>query len=522
MSEQTTTYVERLALRNAYMRESIQTSIGGRWGATDWDVFFPWWRQPDKIRILMYADGSVCFSGGLFGGLQYVKTLLESRLYFYADFEITTAHRDADPCDPSSSPVKLTELDILNRFDEIWFFGFNLSPDLSQEELTLLDRFMDERQGGVLATGDHFNRGKSIAGQLKRAGKMRQYPAPGSEPKGWNITLVERSGESNPFDATDQYDDLGQKVRCTLFPVPTPLGITRSFRPHPVMCGPYGPIDVFPDHQHEGEALAPQIDPNDAEWPTVNGHQELPVVIARGKITNPDADKFGQEIGLVSAYDGHQVNVGRILADSSWHHWFDFNLLGLPGRNLPDPLSGFDATPEGRTVLKNLDAYFLNCATWLAPPAMHAEMRRTAWWSVLWTDHIAELSVDHPVWHLGAQALEALSLRSSSCAATQWVMGIPALKEQISNQQLSQITEQFQLLSLPFEQYVAGGIIRELMRQVGSANPEIYFPSQPPPDEAIEHAINDGTEVGIRALSEQLTLEAKRLLEMVDNNFRLQ
>lgn len=216
------------------------------------------------------------------------------------------------------------------------------------------------------------------------------------------------------------------------------------------------------------------------------------------------------------------MNVGRIVVDSSWHHWFGKNLLGIPDRVPPDPYAGFDATPGGRAVLKKLDAYFLNCATWLAPPERQAEMRRAAWWSVLWTDQIVELSVDHPVWHLGAQALDALTLRASICAAAGWVLDIPAFREQISNQQLSKITAQFQLLNLPFEQYVAGGIIRELMRRVGPANPKLRFPSEPPPDDAIERAINNGVEFGMKALRKQLNYDVKNLVLMVKNNFRLQ
>jgi hypothetical protein len=514
MSRQTMREAERLALRDEYMWELIQTSIRRRWGATDWDIFYPWWRQPEKIRILMYADGLVRFSGDPFGGLQYVKTLLESRIYFYADFDITTAHRNADPHDADQSPVKLTDLDILNRFDEIWFFGFNTKPALTPEEKDLLEQFMNGKRRGVLVTGDHFNLGKSIAGEITRVGKMRQYPAPTSERNKWNTTLVEGPDENDQFDAHDQNDDRAQKVRYTLFPVPTPIGSGCRFRPHPVMSGPDGPIDVFPDHQHEGEALAPKFEKNDTEWPTVNDYQEKPVVIAWGKISDPCAEKFGQEIGLVSAYDGHQVNVGRILADSSWHHWFDYNLLGRPEKVPPDPYAGFDATPGGRAVLKKLDAYFLNCATWLAPPDRQVEMRRAAWWSVLWTDQIVELSIDHPVWHLGAEALDALTLRASSCAAAGWVLDIPAFREQISNQQLSKITERFQLLNLPFEQYVAGGIIRELMRQVGPANSELRFPSEPPPDKVIDSAIDAGVKFGMDAFREQLNDEISDFAEM--------
>lgn len=519
---QPTTVAERLALRTIYMRDLIQTSIRRRWGVADWDVLYPWWRPPAKVRILMYADGEICFSGGRFGGLQYVKTLLESRLSPYADFEITTAHRNGDPCDSASRPAKLTDLEILNRFDEIWFFGFEREPDLNEEEEALLEHFMGpDVRGGILVTGDHENRGRSIAGQITRAGKMRQYPAPKSEPPKWNTTIEEGPDDNDVFDANDQYDDRAQKIRLTRFTQWTPLGFSCRFRPHPVMCGPDGPIDVFPDHQHEGEAVTPEK-PDADEWPMINGHQELPVVIAWGKIKEPCADKFGQEIGLVSAYNGHQVGVGRIIADSSWHHWFDINLLGLPGRCPPDSYAGFDATPEGRAVLRKLDAYFLNCAIWLAPPDRQAEMRRDAWWSILWTDRIAELSIYHPIWHLGAEALGTLGLYTSSGIALEWVLNIPAFKKWVSNQPLSKITDQFQLLSLPFEQYVAGGIILELMRQVGPADPERRFPNEPPPDEVLERVINEGVDRGMKALREQLTSETSHLLQVVANNFRLQ
>lgn len=39
------------------------------------------------------------------------------------------------------------------------------------------------------------------------------------------------------------------------------------------------------------------------------------------------------------------VDVGRILADSTWHHWFDINLTGIAAP--PSPYAGFDATLAG-------------------------------------------------------------------------------------------------------------------------------------------------------------------------------
>lgn len=512
------TVAERLALRLDYMRNVIQTSIRRRWGSTDWAVLFPWWRQPTKIRILMYADGSVTFTGG-FGGLQYVKTVLESQLYFYADFEITVAHRDGIPDAPDLPPKKLNELEILDNFDEIWFFGFHTEPDLSGEERALLDEFMGSgERRGVLVTGDHFDRGRSIAGQITRAGKMRQYPAPDSDARDFNSTLVVGADQNDRFDENDQHDDRPQKIRLTPFPHWTPARHRGGFRPHPVMCGPHGPIDVFPDHKHEGEAVTPE-QPDADEWPTVNGHRELPVVIACGRISDPNSDKFGQEIGLVSAYDGHKVNLGRIVADSSWHHWFDKNLLGIPFQSPPNPYAGFDATPEGRAVLTKLDAYFLNCATWLAPPDKQAAMRCDAWWFVLWTDSITELSEDAPLPHLGAEALEALNGFASSCAVTDWVLDIPAFKEQISNQQLARIFGQFEFVNLPFEQYVAGGIVRELMQKFGMTRAGGRFLNADPSDEDLEIAINAGVVAGMKALTDRLENEASLLSRKAATRF---
>ena len=174
--------------------------------------------------------------------------------------------------------------------------------------------------GGVLVTGDHANLGKVITGQITRAGQMRQYPAPPNSPPGWNTTLEDGPDPGSTFDFDDQSDDRPQTIRYRRFPIWSPVAFKLRSRPHPVLCGPDGPIDKFPDHQHEGEALAPVPAAGDPNWPTKNSHQERPYVIGWGKIKDPNANKHGQEIGVASAYDGHNVDVGRILADSTWHH----------------------------------------------------------------------------------------------------------------------------------------------------------------------------------------------------------
>lgn len=502
-------------------RELMQSGIRARWGIIDWQTHYPWWTKPGKVRILMYADGSVRFNGGPFLGLQYVKSLLESRAFFYVDFDVSTAHRDGGDSSASiAGAKKLTDLDIMNKYDEIWFFGISSSPNLSPAEITLLDQFMAApKNGGVLVTGDHANLGKGIAGQIPRAGQMRRYPAPDSVPNIWNTTLEEGPDPGSTYDFNDQSDDRPQSIRYKRYNLGSPLAIKYRYRPHPVLCGRNGPVNVFPDHQHEGEAMAPTPAAGDPVWPTKSGHQEAPEVIAWGRIKDPAAVNHGKEIGIVSAYNGHNVEVGRVLADSTWHHWFDINLTGiLP---TPSPYAGFDDTAVGQAALKQIDTYFLNCGVWLAPPDRQAAMRNAAWSSILWTDRMVELPHSASILYLGEQAIDALGQRASKCTTSEWIFDFPIFKEKIPRWEWPQIVEKFQLIDVPLEQFVAGGIMRELMRELGPHNTKLSFPDRALDAKLIEQAMYKGVEEGLTALTKMLNSEAGLLKKLMEGNYRL-
>lgn len=502
-------------------REHLQSSIRARWGIIDWHTHYPWWMTPAKVRILMYADSSVRFNGGPFLGLQYVKSLLESRAYFYVDFDVSTAHRDGTDASASiAGAKKLTDLDIMNKYDQIWFFGINSTPNLTAAEVTQLDQFMAApKNGGVLVTGDHADLGKGIAGQIPRAGQMRRYPAPNAIPNIWNTTLVEGPDAGSTYDFNDQSDDRPQSIRYKRYYLGSPFIFKQRYRPHPVLCGPNGPVKVFPDHQHEGEALAPVPGAGDPVWPTKSAHQERPEVIAWGRIKDPAAVNHGKEIGLVSAYNGHNVDVGRVLADSTWHHWFDINLTGvLP---TPSPYAGFDATTAGQAALKQIDTYFLNCGVWLSPPDRQAAMRNAAWWSILWTDRFVELPLNASILYLGEQAIDALGRRTSACTTSQWVFDFPIFKEKIPRWEWPQLIERFRLIDLPLEQFVAGGILRQLMLDLGPHNPKLQFPDKAPDAKLIEQSMHKGVEEGIAAMSKMLQSETDLLHKMMDGQFRL-
>ena len=68
----------------------------------------------------------------------------------------------------------------------------------------------------------------------------------------------------------------------------------------------------------------------------------------------------------LAAYDGATVNVGRIVTDSSFHHFLDLNLLGEPCSLIPAKQQGFNASVSGQAHLREISAFFVNMATWLA------------------------------------------------------------------------------------------------------------------------------------------------------------
>lgn len=369
-----------------------------------WEKWY-WRSKPARVRIAIYAEGSVRFDGGSFDGLQHAIGALSSDPWWWVSFELTLIHRGADPS-ADEQHKRLDQID-LDVFDEVWLFGISGGDVLTAGEKAAMQAFMD-RGGGVLHTGDHASLGQGIAGALPRAGKMRRYPAPPSSPPVWNTTL--REGATPGYQFVDQSDDVGQPVRLRRYPLTTSWPIwSRRAQSHPLFCGMDGPIRVFPDHQHEGEAIAPTSYPA-SEWPSKGGFQPRVEVVAWGRIVDPLADKAGEEIGLVSAYDGHRADVGRIAADSTWHHWFDINL------------DGFQGSATGQAQLDGILNYFLNCAVWLAPPAKQRAMRNAMLWGAIWRHPFPDwVGPSHPL-VLGGQARDVFGRYAPQCALRTWLL----------------------------------------------------------------------------------------------------
>lgn len=502
---------------------ALKASIAERWSIIDWRQHFPWWQTPPNVRILLYADGNIRFDGGPFMGLQYVKTLLESRAYVYVDFDVHSAHRDGtDPDATIAGAVKLTDLNLIEDYDQIWFFGINKVPNLGAEELALIEQFMAAPKfGGVLVTGGHDDLGKGIAGQLPRAGAMRRYAVPpGAGAGAWNSELGASDLQASVHFLDPGFEQKFKALRYTRFPVWSPEVFKHRYCPHPVLSAQDGPVDVFPNHGRIGEALAPKPGFDDREWPVKDGQQESPHVIAWWQINDADSSRHGQEIGIVSAYDGHRVDVGRIVADSSWHHWFDSNLFALASLCHKEFEHNAGVSRNNWALLRKIDTYFLNCGVWLAPPVQQQAMNHALWWSIIWSDRFVEIPRDLPVWVYGQHALDALGRRVARCAVEAWLFESPAFKEKMQRRQWSGMLEQLQLVNLPVEQYLAGGIARRMLLELGPLNEANGFPQQAPSAEELESVIEQGISEGLTALCDQLRHEAALVLNLLEESYR--
>jgi hypothetical protein len=471
--------------------DDIRADIKLRWRIPNWELRFPWWPRAATVKILMYADGPVAFDGGPFFGLKQVLATLTADPYPWVRFDVTTVHRGADPS-ADRQGLDLADALALDSFDELWIYSFNSGPQLTARELVAAEQFMDDHDGGVLITGDHADLGAAF-GNLPRAGKMRRLPAPPAAPPSWNSTL--RSGANAVYEFDDQSDATPQPLALTWY-----WGGLLRRRPHQLLCSPLGPIDVFPDHQHEGEAVAPPAAPA-TEWPGGIAAE----VVARGTVIDPNATP-GRSIGVLSAYDGHQVGVGRIVADSTWHHHFDINLqgLGFPGR------TGFvvPGTTDWLTSAQKIEHYFVNAAVWLAPPAKQAAMRSAAWWPILWSNHLVELDTRlTPLPILGRAAWDALGRYAPQCAVFHWIWDLVPIELKKIHLPLLDRPD-----PPPFLEHFAGALVRELQQRVDVS---AGVPDRPElPDDLLGEVVPAALTVALKEQLEVLDVQTATLKEM--------
>lgn len=405
-------------------------------------LFLDRWFLTVEVKILIVTDSS---SGG-FGTVEgfhlgHILQILADDPWSHISFNVTKAHRQETAEAGVIDNFRFNQHD-LNQYSQVWLFGINATgvDPLTPVELKALAQFMDQG-GGVFATGDHEDLGQPMAAEVPRVRSMRRWhwpnPGPDGEPVAPDVSGSERHDTVVELAAGgSQLDKLPQPILPTWYARRSGGGfITRvhSF-PHPLLCGPDGPIEYLPDHMHEGHCEVPSDLSKSftfdgymtVEYPSDGaGHQEPPKVVAKATTRNTDNSEFG----VIAAYDGHRVGIGRVVVDATWHHWFNINLDGF--LDATDPVNpGFD--PAIVPKWKAIKAYFRNVAVWLAQPDLQGRIRNggllvSLGYYDIQIAHRQLEQVRDPLpyyWQLGVFARDALGRLASRFQTTRFVIDI--------------------------------------------------------------------------------------------------
>lgn len=377
------------------------------------------------IRILLYTDIEVFEIPGDTLSISDAQRFIQLKLKNIARVVFTIRNRHFDYLNnvKATAATKLTA-DLLSQHDELWVFCFgnedtkkNPGHGLDKEEADNLFEWM--KRGGVMVTGDHsqpegerdcaegknhadfFALGSPIGHGIPRARDLRVWKGPPTncivapsqlENSDTRNTLEEGPCTPGLLDGCLQRDPIAQN----LVRVPP--------RPHFLFCYDLDanrqpiPITKLPDHQHEGRVLIPET--YDDCWPA---RPPAPEFVAFGRDKRFTVNE--RVYPLVVAYDGDDAAVGRIVADTSFHHFLNLNLEQLRNRDATtgDPLPGTD--------LDQIAQFYANLAYWLAPSDLRRdikeEVRREMFFRA--ATHIDVLeTVGNGTYHLGRVAKSVL------------------------------------------------------------------------------------------------------------------
>jgi len=356
-----------------------------------------WWWKRCKTKVLIVADGALNFGFGGFGLSEFLTTFNELEAQSYVNYEVTLAHRGLATNSPNPvvinhiSNFKFDSSVNLDDFDQVWLFAINSGGAISQAENQAIEDYMNNG-GGLFATGDHGSLGNAMCGNIPRVKDMRywnNYPAGASNDSNEvsmsfrrrNDTNKPQPGNTIADTFNHQSDNIPQNIAVRTF---------GNGLPHPLLSintnsRSSGIIDIMPDHPHEGECQ-PETSFN------VNGTNVPTQVISTSFVNggNTSGGKAATDphcFPSIAVWDGRLANnIGRIVVDSTWHHFVNINLNGI------------GATPGG---LNNQDfdvirQYFMNTALWMSRRKFIICWRRWIIWDLFKNSQLVEASLNHP------------------------------------------------------------------------------------------------------------------------------
>ena len=253
-------------------------------------------------------------------------------------FKVTARNRESDSI--GNDPV-LSQLD-RSDFDELWLFAVDVGDGLTEKDCAGITAF-HQRGGGLLVTRDHQDLGCSVC-KLDNIGLYHFFQNHNPDPDESRrcIDDIYTHTISWPNYHSGRNGDY-QKIM--------PVEPIHELLKNPTSSS--GHIEFFPAHPHEGAV-------------GISSHDANACVIATGK-SLVSGRPFNLAVAIEQIQDLQGNNQGRVVAESTFHHFCDYNWdaqMGCPSFVDETPGDGMQTEPR---ALEDLKTYIHNLALWLAP-----------------------------------------------------------------------------------------------------------------------------------------------------------
>lgn len=249
--------------------------------------------------------------------------------------EVTARNRETNERGDDRVLSRLDETD----FDELWLFAVDAGDGLTQADCQGITRFR-QRGGGILATRDHQDLGSSLC-TLGGVGQAHFF----------------HTKHQDPDESRRAPDDLGtESISWPNYHSGSNGDYQRVTPAEPVHQLLHNPgaasvIEYFPAHPHEGGVGVPEGE----------AHARV-IATGTSRVTQRP---FNLMVAFEKAADEHGNTLGRAVAESSFHHFVDYNWdvsKGCPSFVMEPPGDQLEREPE---KLEDVKTYVRNLALWL-------------------------------------------------------------------------------------------------------------------------------------------------------------
>jgi hypothetical protein len=251
-------------------------------------------------------------------------------------YQVTARNREenADGNDPVLSTLDET------NFDELWLFAVDTGNGLSKIDCEGITRFR-QRGGGILSARDHQDLGSSLC-TLGGVGLAHFFHSKNQDPD--PSRHVRDDQETTTISWPNYHSGANGNYQRVTAVEPVHELLRNADNPS-------GVIEYFPAHPHEGSVGLPD-------------GAEHASIVATG-VSQTSGHRFDLVVALDGDVDRHGNRCGRSVAESSFHHFVDYNwdiAKGCPTFLVEAPGDEIERDPSR---LRDVKTYVANLARWL-------------------------------------------------------------------------------------------------------------------------------------------------------------